>query len=566
MMRLSLAGAVCALTFAACSSGASGPLPASPGAATNTASLATIRLVIPKPSTTSSAHTPQYVSPSTTQMAIDIQQGGVSIPGYPQTIGLAPTSSGCTSTLTNTLCQITLSLSPAAYTVNLSLEDAAAHVLSTASAIPFTATAGATTTLNFTLSGVPHSIAISPGSLGVHGSQSTGFVLYGLTGTFTATAVDADGNMIIGPGAPTFTENVVNGNGAFSIGAAIPTSPNQFQVFAPEVNGEGAIVGVTAQYTDATCAQPNATCTTNVAVTNDVQTLLVANSTLGTVSFYRQPYTGASTGSLSGMSSPQALAIDKIGNIFVADQNGNAVWEFSALGFGSKILTGAGIAPSALAIDPSGNLAVAESGANQVTILTPPYTAAPTTITGVQGPQAVIFDHLRNLFVANTGDGTVDEISPPYTSPTSPTISGLAQPWSLALDSVGNLFVGDVNSGSSVVRQFSAPYTTSARAVISTGINRAWALAVDASGNLFVANYIGNTVTEYAPPYSGAPIATISNGITSPQALAIDGLGNLLVANSNANTITVYAPPFTGPPIATITSGIGVPTALLLTP
>jgi sugar lactone lactonase YvrE len=571
-----LIGFVFLAAAAGCGGGsARGPVPssvASPGTSLAKYQV-TVRIDAPKLAGTAGRRRPQYLSAATTQMVIDIHQSGGSIAGYPKTVALTPTSGGCTSTLASTSCQIIVSLAAGNYIAALTAEDASGRALSAAQSIALTVVANAANSIALTLSGIPHELDVASGARAVHGSQNEGLLLYGSAAqAFIVTARDVDGNIIVGPGAPTYAMSVVSGSG-WTPSAPPATTPNTFTLTPPGINGAGAVLRVTATYPDTTCTQPGAVCTATFSVKNDIQTLFVANLNGGTVTEYAPPYTGAPTTISLGANSPYALTMDAAGNLFVANQLGNTVSRYAPpyTGTPATISTGVNV-PQAVALDAAGNLFVlnyevtpGNLSFGSVTEYAPPYTATPTTILTPSGPRALTMDAAGHLFVADWGGSVVTVYALPYDGPPTTILSGVNQPLSLAVDAAGNLFVGNYAGGyaGGTVTVYAPPYTGTPT-TISTGVSAPRSLTLDAAGNLFVGNHGNNTVTEYVPPYSGAP-ATISSGVNDPYALTFDGMGNLFVANASGDTVTVYAPPYTGAP-TTISTGVKAPFALLFTP
>ncbi len=564
-MLLALLGA----SLAGCGAGARpGSLPVLPGSGPRVSSgLTAIRIVIPKETvSSSSARRPQYVSPATTQMTIDVQQGGVSIAGYPQTVGLTPTSSGCTSTLASTLCVLIVALAPGSYTTTIALQDASNAVLSAAQTIPFTVIAGTNNAIDLTLSGVPHSISVTSGAPAVHGSQGGGFTLYGLAAQpVLVTALDADGNYIIGPGSPTFTASMLSGSG-FTIANPTTSAPNTVKLTPPGTNGTGEVFSLTAAYSDGTCSLPGAVCSATFTVKNDVQSIFVANQGTNTVTEYTPPYTGTPTSISNGVVVPTALAMDSAGDLFVASR-GAGVTEYAPPYTGTPTTIANGVnQPSAMVLDGAGDLFVANyagytANAGAVTEYAPPYTGTPTTITtGVSQPRALTLDAAGDLFVANGYTNTVTEYAAPYTGTPTTISTGVKLPIGLTLDASGRLFVANLLA---TVTENGPPYTGTPT-TISSGVSVPIAVTLDGSGNLFVVNQGNNKVTEYAPPYTGSPTTTISNNVNGPSAGLLDGAGNFFVANQGNGTVTEYAPPYGGSPTATISTNN--PVALLLTP
>jgi hypothetical protein len=502
---------------------------------------ANFTIAIPNATSTASARrAPRYVSPATASITVNIttDPGGTSV--VHQNVPLTTGSQGCTSNLVSTVCTLTLALNPGTYDAAISTYDAGNTELSGGQLVHFSILEGQANTIALTLSGIPAALHVSSPALAVHGSQSTGFTLYGLAPQhLLVEALDADGNVIVGPGAPTFTLAAVSGSG-FTIANPTSAAPNTFALTPPGTSGQGETFSVTAAYTDGTCALTGAVCNTSFAVKNDIQTLFVANYNSSQVTEYAPPYTSPPVATISNaVAYPMGLALDGAGHLFIANYNFNI-------------------------------------SASTVTEYAPPYTAAPiATITNsVNYPAGVALDGAGNLFVANQGAGTVTEYAPPYTSAPIATITnGVSQPAHLALDGAGNLFVPNYansnGSGSGTVTEYAPPYTSGPVATITNSVSNPDGLALDAAGDLFVANYIGTgtgTVTEYAPPYTSAPIAMITNGVNLPSDLALDGAGDLFVTNYYNNTVTEYAPPYTSAPIATISNSVSQPYALVFTP
>jgi len=560
-MKRLLTFALSAVLLAGCGGGSATPGTTS-SAPQGTKVPVKFRIDVPPGSLSAHRRSGQYISPATTQLAIDVRLSGYSIPGFPTTVPLTPGSSDCTTTLLTTYCQFTISLAFNTYTAIITAEDANGTPLSN-SQVQFSVLAGVTAVVPLTLSGIPASLQVAPGALAVHGPSPSGFTLYGTAPqNVVVAALDPDGNIIVGPGAPTFTANVVSGSG-WNVGTPATTSPNLLPITPPGTNNAGATVQVTANYSDYTCQAPGAVCSTTFTIKNDVQTLYVANFGNNTVTEYQSPYTGGPSATIAGgVNEPIGLALDGAGNLFVANYGNATVTEYaSGSGVPTTTITTGLDQPYRVLVDGSGNLFVANRGNNTVTVYAPPYTGAPTTISsGVSSPSALALNVAGNLLVANTNNSTVTEYAPPYTGAPLATIStGVAQPDGLVLDAAGNLFVANSVVGDPITA-YAPPYT-GAPTVIPDG-SAPNALALDASGNLFAVNGFVVSLDVWAPPYTGTPVVNAGGG---GSALVLDGAGNAIVANPGIQNILVFAPPYSALPAATITS-VSSPYGLAITP
>lgn len=266
----------------------------------------------------------------------------------------------------------------------------------------------------------------------------------------------------------------------------------------------------------------------------------------------------------TGLVGPNALAFDSGHDLWVADGYGNRVLEYKAplstheaasLVIGQTGFTGLSPAtsstglntPNDLAFDSSGNLWVVDSSNNRVleyqTPLTtgeaaslvlgqPSFTANDNTVTNstsLNSPNSLAFDSSGNLWVADLLNGRVLEYTTPFSTHKAASLvlgvasftvandqvskAGLNAPNSLAFDSSGNLWVVDGHR----VLEYGAPlstheaasivigqnnFTNSSTVTTSTGMDSPSGIAFDASGNLWVSDKLNNRVLSYAKPFA----------------------------------------------------------------
>ena len=459
----------------------------------------TIKIDVPKAGSSSAARHTAYVSPATTQMTIDIQTGCpgacTDVSGFPTTVALTPTSGGCTSTLATTLCQLQITLMPGSYTATLTTADASGTVLSTAQQIAFTVTAGQANSISLSLSGVPASIVAAV-------PNPNAF-------TVLVEALDADGNIIVGPGAPTFTVAQTAGTTVL-LDQPTTTSPNEF-VATP--SGPGATtLQVTASYsgTNVTnaCTQSGAVCTATFAytATQASQNLFVPNEVGNDVTIYGSPFTGAPSTTVS-VPAAYGVALDSKADLFVST--------------------------------------FASGSSGVVTEYAPPYTTATTTIASIGSgfPTGLAVAANGTLYIANEYSDTISSVAPPYTGTPQTVISGLTNPGGIVFDASGNLWVANTYNGD--VREYATPYTGGYTDFPLSGYPSD--IAFDSNKNLFVLEYVSSLpeILEFAPPYTGAAIATITGGGAAQAGITLDPANNLYVADQDSTdeSIKILAPP-----------------------
>lgn len=195
--------------------------------------------------------------------------------------------------------------------------------------------------------------------------------------------------------------------------------------------------------------------------------------------------------------------------------------------------------PDALAFDRAGNLFVASLGVNNVDIFLRATFSIDTPLShyiheGINHPIALVFDRNDNLFVANYVSSSLTEYLPTNRTHLHAAIyHGINKPTTLATDGRGYIYVG--NSGSSTVAVY-APATTTPAYTIETGVNGPSALTVDSNDDLYVANYMEDSVKIYAPN-STTPKSTLN--VYHPEALAVDESFNLYVISASSLSVFV---------------------------
>jgi hypothetical protein len=289
--------------------------------------------------------------------------------------------------------------------------------------------------------------------------------------------------------------------------------------------------------------------------------------------------------------------------IFVANLNANTVSVYPIGKFGNvkNLVTDPGLlSPNAIARDGAGNLYVANTDGDSVTVYAANANGSPNPIatitgseTGLKSPSGIALDIKGNIYVANAKGGTSSQgsitVYPPHsTGDATPvaTISGantgLNEPVGVALDPRGNIYAvnraGFTGLGSVTVYQSGSNGNIAPVRKLAgerTRISTPAGIALDAARNIYVTNECygrdcrgghGVGAVEVFPPTSTGDTAPTNifggscSGMDSPNGIAVDGEGNVYIANSG---------PVPDPPAAAVTmypagsSGCAEPAALI---
>ncbi len=260
----------------------------------------------------------------------------------------------------------------------------------------------------------------------------------------------------------------------------------------------------------------------------------------------------------AALSDAEGVAVDSKGNVFIADANDHRVREIAPDG---TITTVAGDGfpgfrgdggpaslsrlntPYGVAVDRAGNLYIADLGNNRVRKVG--LDGAITTVTGtdtLQAPRNVAVDAAGNLYISEFAgarvwrlgtDGTMAAVAgkgaPGFGGDGGPATSAqLAYPAGLALDSAGNLYIAD--SSNNRVRKVAGGVITT---VLGTGVpgaalpnqlNLPTGIAIDGAGDLDVADSGNQRIQQLT---TAGAISTLPG---AGRDLALDAAGDLIVA------------------------------------
>lgn len=263
---------------------------------------------------------------------------------------------------------------------------------------------------------------------------------------------------------------------------------------------------------------------------------------------------GASDPQRSAVSieSPRAVAVDKEGNLYIADESQHRILRLESSGR-STVVAGTGkegfggdggpatqaslARPRGLAVDAYGNLFIADSNNNRVRRVDA-KTGVISTVAGngteafsgdgslacrasLARPGGVVVDQFANLFIADTWNHRVRQVD--AASGTIATVAGngrygnkgdggpavearLGYVNSLTLDVAGDLYIADANNYrvrrvdavshiiTTVAGDGGRCYRGDGRLANNTGLANPSAVAVDADYNLFIADTFRNTI------------------------------------------------------------------------
>ncbi len=250
------------------------------------------------------------------------------------------------------------------------------------------------------------------------------------------------------------------------------------------------------------------------------------------------PITAMTTLINAGLNNPQGVAVDSLGNLYIADTGNNSIKEWNVGTQQVTTLSSARNGPKAVAVDNQGNVYIADSGNNTIEEYSASSQQLSTLVTGPVNPSGIAVDAQYNVYFSDTGDNAIDEWNPASQQVTTLASNGSLNPEGVAVDGQGNVYFAD--SANNAVKEWVAA-GGQVNLVIATGLNNPTGVAVDGQDNVFVADTGNNAIKEWNAGSQQVAVL-VSAGVNSPAGVAVDAQANIYVADTNNNAIEKVTP------------------------
>jgi sugar lactone lactonase YvrE len=271
---------------------------------------------------------------------------------------------------------------------------------------------------------------------------------------------------------------------------------------------------------------------------------------------------GATVTLASGFNYPPGVAVDAVGNVFVTDAANYAVKEipFSGGSYGAPVNIASnlstpyflGASLAGIAVDKNGNVFVANSGSNAILEFPFKGSSYGTQIavgSGFSNPAALAVDANDNLFIADTSASVVQELAYDGSSyHTAISLGTIAAPLGMAVGASGNVFVAVSDQPRLALTEISYIGGAYQKPVYWNLFLSPQCVTVDANDDLFVVD--DNDMSMDVPVkeslftgyYYQTPVITLGTALSLCSGIAVDANRNVFITTNGG----VYELPFNG--------------------
>ncbi len=268
-----------------------------------------------------------------------------------------------------------------------------------------------------------------------------------------------------------------------------------------------------------------------------------------TLAGYTSPGSSNGTGIYASFDNPAGIAVDKQGNVYVADRNNNQIRKISAAGvvttLAGSLTPGSSddvgplasfYSPSGVALDNAGNVYVADCNNRKIRKISPAgivTTLAGSGYTGsddgigtdasFQMPFSLAVDGSNNVYVTSFNGFKIRKITPAGFVTTLPYSAFSGNLGALCFDGSGNLYVTENGPWCSKIFKITTNGVISTFAgtgkpgsvdgpALSASFGDIYGIAANSSGELvYVSDYTNNKIRKIESCFSSVPNAPLAN-------------------------------------------------------
>ncbi len=266
-------------------------------------------------------------------------------------------------------------------------------------------------------------------------------------------------------------------------------------------------------------------------------------------------YLATGANSTPGVTNPSGVAVDLLGDVYVADTGGNRIVEVSAAGV-TAVLSISGLspalnAPHQLTVDAAGNLYIADTGNNRIVKVDTSGngTVVSTPSLTLSGPQGVAVDTSGDIYITDTGNNRVVKVTAGGTASVFATSSGVAltslsSPKGIATDNYGNVYIVDTGNNRVVEVTTALVGSNITSAISSPSLSAPVSVSVGSNGNVYVVDGPDNDRIVLVRPQGGGYYDLLDdsnpefNGV--PSAVAQSANGSFYIADTENDDVDTF--------------------------